>query len=57
MSAALYIAVYRENLIRTLPGAEKILMHYKFAEFCDAKRIRFISLLSSEKKKYKSKRH
>ena len=51
MSAALYIAVYRENLIRTLPEAEKILMQVEFAEFYDAKRIRSISLLSFSRKK------
>ena len=56
MCPALYIVLYRENLIRTLPEAEKILMQVEFAEFYDAKRIRLISLLSSEKK-YKSKRH
>ena len=50
MCSALYIVVYRENLIRTLPEAKKSSVPYKFAIDYDKKRIRSISLTSLEKK-------
>ena len=47
---ALYTTLYRENRVWTFPEAEKLLMQDKFPEFYVAKRIKFKSLTSFEKK-------